>query len=172
MLALPSGQRVAFSTTRMSCSPSSSPAAPSVTSRCMGRLNDLAVSGARPQWLSAAFVIEEGFAVERLRRIVADMQIAAANAGVAIVTGDTKVVARGGADGLYITTSGVGVVPAGRHLGPDRVRPGDTLLLSGTLAEHGMAVMLAPRGTGDRGRHRLGHRPDQRPGRGPARRGS
>lgn len=143
VLALPSGERVAFSTDSYVVQPIEFPGGTIGHLAVHGTVNDLAVSGARPQWLSAAFVIEEGFAVERLRRIVADMQIAAANAGVAIVTGDTKVVARGGADGLYITTSGVGVVPAGRHLGPDRVRPGDTLLLSGTLAEHGMAVMLA-----------------------------
>ncbi len=82
-----------------------------------GTVNDLAVTGARPLWLSAAFVIEEGFAVDELRAIAADMADAARAAGVAIVTGDTKVVGKGAADGLYITTAGVGVIPPGRTLG-------------------------------------------------------
>ena len=99
--------------------------------------------GARPSWLSAAFVIEEGFAVAELRAIVADMAAAARAAGVAIVTGDTKVVGRGAADGLYITTAGVGVVLPSATLGPAQVRAGDVVLVSGTIADHGMAVMLA-----------------------------
>ena len=86
-----------------------------------GTVNDLAVQGAVPTWLSAAFVIEEGFPVDELRAIVADMVDAAAAAGVAIVTGDTKVVGRGAADGLFISTAGVGVIPEGRTLGPDKV---------------------------------------------------
>jgi hydrogenase expression/formation protein HypE len=108
-----------------------------------GTVNDLAVSGAKPMWLSVAFVIEEGFPIDELREIVADMAEAAASAGVGLVTGDTKVVGKGAADGLYITTSGVGTVPADRRLGPEHVRPGDVVLLSGTMADHGMAVMLA-----------------------------
>ncbi|MDR0627716.1 MAG: hydrogenase expression/formation protein HypE, partial [Bifidobacteriaceae bacterium] len=108
-----------------------------------GTANDLAVSGAVPRWISAAFVIEEGFAVADLRAIAADMRGAADQAGVAIVTGDTKVVPRGAADGLFITTAGVGPVPAGRELGAERVRPGDRILLSGPIAAHGMAVMVA-----------------------------
>jgi hydrogenase expression/formation protein HypE len=99
--------------------------------------------GARPQWLSAAFVLEEGFAVAELRDIVADMAEAARLAGVTIVAGDTKVVDRGAADGLYITTAGVGVVPEGRTVGPELVQPGDVVLVSGTIGDHGMAVMLA-----------------------------
>jgi len=108
-----------------------------------GTVNDLAMLGARPRWLSAAFVLEEGFPIAELRDIVADMAAAAATAGVAIVTGDTKVVNRGAADGMYITTAGVGVIPDGRHLGPEQVQPGDVVLVSGTIADHGMAVMLA-----------------------------
>jgi len=108
-----------------------------------GTVNDLAMCGARPQWLSAAFVLEEGFPVAELKAIVADMAAAAVQSGVAIVTGDTKVVDTGAADGLYITTAGVGVVPAGRELGAHLVRPGDVVLVSGTLADHGVAVMLA-----------------------------
>ena len=108
-----------------------------------GTVNDLAVSGARPLWLTAGFVIEEGFAVADLRRIVASMAAAAEAAGVAVVAGDTKVVERGKADGLYVTTAGVGGVRDGVELSPNRIRPGDRVLLSGTLADHGMAVMLA-----------------------------
>ncbi len=108
-----------------------------------GTVNDVAMMGARPQWLSAAFVIEEGFAMTELRDIVADMADAARNAGVTIVTGDTKVVDRGAADGLYITTAGVGILDDGRLLHPSLVQPGDVVLVSGTIADHGMAVMLA-----------------------------
>ncbi|MFT8396465.1 hydrogenase expression/formation protein HypE [Propionibacterium sp.] len=108
-----------------------------------GTVNDLAVSGAEPAVMSAAFVLEEGLEVARLRTIVASMRRAAARAGVQIVTGDTKVVPRGAADGLYITTAGVGMVPAGRVLGASQVRRGDRLLLSGAIGDHGMAVMLA-----------------------------
>ena len=108
-----------------------------------GTVNDLAVSGARPQWLSAAFVIEEGFPIAELREIVADMSEAAAMAGVQIVTGDTKVVGKGAADGVYISTAGVGVIPEGRRLSARSRAPGDKVLLSGTIGDHGMAVMLA-----------------------------
>ena len=108
-----------------------------------GTINDLAVSGARPQWLSAAFVIEEGFPIAELREIVADMSEAAAAAGVQIVTGDTKVVGKGAADGVFISTAGVGVIPEGRRLARELVQPGDKVVLSGTIGEHGMAVMLA-----------------------------
>jgi hydrogenase expression/formation protein HypE len=101
------------------------------------------VSGARPQWLSAAFVIEEGFPIAELREIVADMSEAAAKAGVQIVTGYTKVYGKGAADGVYISTAGVGVIPEGRRLSRDLVQPGDKVLVSGTIGEHGMAVMLA-----------------------------
>ena len=96
-----------------------------------GTINDLAVSGARPQWLSAAFVIEEGFPIAELREIVADMSEAAAKAGVQIVTGDTKVVGKGAADGVYISTAGVGVIPEGRRLSRDLVQAGDKVVLSG-----------------------------------------
>jgi len=108
-----------------------------------GTVNDLAMVGAQPLWLTAGFVIEEGFPVADLRRIVASMGAAARAAGVAVAAGDTKVVERGKADGLYVTTAGVGTVAAGVDLSPTRVRPGDRVLLSGTLADHGMAVMVA-----------------------------
>jgi hydrogenase expression/formation protein HypE len=93
--------------------------------------------------LSVAFVIEEGFAIDELREIAGDMAEAAAGAGVVLVTGDTKVVGKGAADGLYITTAGVGCMSPEHRLGPEHVRPGDVVLLSGNMADHGMAVMLA-----------------------------
>jgi hydrogenase expression/formation protein HypE len=108
-----------------------------------GTVNDLSMAGARPLWLTAGFVIEEGFPVAALRGIAASMGAAARAAGVAIAAGDTKVVERGKADGLYVVTAGVGTVAAGVDLGPAHVRPGDRVLLSGTLADHGMAVMVA-----------------------------
>jgi hydrogenase expression/formation protein HypE len=108
-----------------------------------GTVNDLAVAGARPLWLSAGFVLEEGLPVADLRRVAASMARAAAAAGVDIVAGDTKVVEREKADGLYVTTAGVGVVPETISLGPERVADGDRVLLSGTIGDHGMAVMIA-----------------------------
>jgi hydrogenase expression/formation protein HypE len=108
-----------------------------------GTVNDLAVAGARPVALSAGFVVEEGFATADLRRVAASMAHAAAAASVTIVAGDTKVVERGKADGLYVTTSGIGIVPDGLELGPERVREGDRVLVSGTLGDHGMAVLVA-----------------------------
>jgi hydrogenase expression/formation protein HypE len=108
-----------------------------------GTVNDLAVAGAQPLWLSAGFVLEEGFPVAELRRIAASMARAATAAGVSVVAGDTKVVERGKADGLYVTTAGVGVVAPGVQLAPDRVRPGDRVICSGTIGDHGMAVMIA-----------------------------
>ena len=108
-----------------------------------GTVNDLAVAGARPLWLAAGFVLEEGLEVEQLRAVASSMGSAARRAGVAVVAGDTKVVEHGKADGLYVTTSGVGVLEHDLVLGPERAQPGDRVLLSGTLADHGMAVMLA-----------------------------
>jgi len=108
-----------------------------------GTVNDLAVAGARPLWLTAGFVLEEGLPVDRLREVVRSMGTAARRAGVPIAAGDTKVVERTKADGLYVTTAGVGVLDHGLELVPASVRVGDRLLLSGTLADHGMAVMIA-----------------------------
>lgn len=110
-----------------------------------GTINDLAAAGAQPLWLSAGFVLEEGLPVARLREIVASMRAAARRAGVAVAAADTKVVERGKDDGLYITIAGIGVLEHEVVLGPERVRPGDRVLLSGTLADHGIAVMLARR---------------------------
>ena len=106
-----------------------------------GTVNDLAVMGARPLWLAASFILEEGFPLADLRRIVESMAMAARDAGVVIVTGDTKVVERGKGDGVFITTTGVGVVADGVALSGDRARPGDAILLSGAIGDHGMAIM-------------------------------
>ena len=142
-LRTPSGDRLAFSTDSYVVQPRRFPGGSIGHVAVHGTINDLAVSGARPQWLSAGFVIEEGFPIAELREIVADMSEAAARAGVQIVTGDTKVVGKGAADGVYISTAGVGVIPEGRRLSRDLVQPGDKVVLSGTIGEHGMAVMLA-----------------------------
>jgi hydrogenase expression/formation protein HypE len=106
-------------------------------------INDLAMAGAQPRYLSAGFILEEGFPIADLRRIVESMAAAAAEAGVAIVTGDTKVVQRGKADGLFINTAGIGVVQAAWALGQTEARPGDKVLLSGPVGDHGIAIMLA-----------------------------
>ena len=142
-LTLASGERLAFSTDAFVVQPLRFPGGSIGHLAVHGTVNDLAVQGAVPTWLSAAFVIEEGFAIDALRGIVADMAEAASAAGVEIVTGDTKVVGRGAADGVFITTAGVGVIPPGRTLDAAAVRPGDAVLVSGTIADHGMAVMLA-----------------------------
>jgi hydrogenase expression/formation protein HypE len=106
-----------------------------------GTINDVAVMGARPLWIAASFVLEEGFPLAELQRIVDSMAAAARCAGVSVVTGDTKVVEQGKGDGVFITTTGVGVVPEGVLLSGDQARPGDAVLLSGTLGDHGMAIM-------------------------------
>lgn len=106
-----------------------------------GTVNDLAMSGATPLWLTAGFILEEGMPMGDLGRIVASMAAAARVAGVAIVAGDTKVVDRGHGDGVFINTAGFGLVPETANIGPDRARPGDRILLSGTVGDHGVAVM-------------------------------
>src|SRR5437867_7433604 len=108
-----------------------------------GTINDLAMAGAEPLYLSAGFILEEGFPITDLRRIVASMATAATEAGVAIVTGDTKVVQRGKADGLFVNTAGVGIVRATWPLGQTQLQPGDRVLLSGEIGNHGVAIMLA-----------------------------
>lgn len=107
-----------------------------------GTVNDLAMCGAEPKYLSLALIIEEGLPAENLRRVVASIKSAAEAAGVQVVTGDTKVVERGRGDGLYINTAGIGLVKY-PGLGPDKLRPGDAVLISGTAGDHGAAVMLA-----------------------------
>jgi hydrogenase expression/formation protein HypE len=143
VIALPGGQRLAMSTDSFVVQPLHFPGGSIGHLAVHGTLNDLAMAGAVPSWLTAAFVLEEGFPIEELRQIVDDMADAARTADVHIVTGDTKVVPRGAADGMFITTAGAGLVPPGRELSPHRVRPGDKVLASGTIGDHGMAVMLA-----------------------------
>jgi hydrogenase expression/formation protein HypE len=106
-----------------------------------GTINDVAMSGAAPLYLAASFVLEEGFPLAELERIVASMAAAARAAGVPVVTGDTKVVERGKGDGVFITTTGIGVVPDGVDIAGDRARPGDAIVVSGTLGDHGVAIM-------------------------------
>jgi len=106
-----------------------------------GTINDIAMAGARPLYLSASFIIEEGFPLADLKRIADSMGAASRAAGVPVITGDTKVVERGKADGVFISTAGVGVTPPGIALSSDAARPGDVVLLSGTIGDHGVAVM-------------------------------
>jgi len=111
-----------------------------------GTVNDLAMVGARPLYLSAAFIIEEGLRIAELRAIVRSMREAAGEANVTVVAGDTKVVERGGADGLFICTAGIGVIPPGVDLTPANVRPGDAVLVSGCLGDHGLALLARREG--------------------------
>lgn len=111
-----------------------------------GTVNDLACSGAQPLALTAGFILEEGLELDVLGAVAETMGRAAADAAVGIVTGDTKVVARGGADQLFVNTAGVGVVPAGVHVGPERARVGDHIIVSGNLGEHGVAIMSVREG--------------------------
>jgi hydrogenase expression/formation protein HypE len=106
-----------------------------------GTINDVAMAGARPLYLCASFILEEGYPLGDLRRIVESMANAAMHAGVPIITGDTKVVEQGKGDGVFITTTGIGVVPDGIEISGDRARPGDAILVSGTLGDHGVAIM-------------------------------
>lgn len=111
-----------------------------------GTVNDLAMGGATPLWLSAAFIIEEGFPLETLQRVAASMARAAAAAGVSIVTGDTKVVERGKGDGVFINTAGIGMVRPGLRLSANQARPGDVVILSGSIGDHGTAIMASREG--------------------------
>jgi hydrogenase expression/formation protein HypE len=108
-----------------------------------GTVNDVAMLGATPLYLSAGFVLEEGLEIGLLQQVVASMQAAAVEAGVSIITGDTKVVQKGKADGMYITTTGVGVIPEGVAISGANARPGDVVILSGTIGDHGIAVLGA-----------------------------
>ncbi len=143
VLVLPSGERLAMSTDSFVVRPLRFPGGSIGHLAVHGTVNDLAMVGARPLALSAAFVLEEGLPIEELRGIVADMAEAAARVGVPIVTGDTKVVGHGAADGMYVTTTGIGTLPPGRRLSAAGVRDGDAVLCSGTIGDHGTAVMLA-----------------------------
>ena len=137
------GVRVAFTTDSYVVTPLFFPGGDIGDLAVNGTVNDLAASGARPLYLSAAFILEEGFALSHLERIAASMQRAAEAAGILLVTGDTKVVDRGKGDGCFINTTGIGLVEHSQPISADRARPGDVLILSGTIAEHGMTIMAA-----------------------------
>jgi hydrogenase expression/formation protein HypE len=137
------GGRLAFTTDSYVVSPLFFPGGDIGDLAVNGTVNDLAVSGARPLWLSAGFILEEGFPVADLERIVGSMAAAAQRAGVQVVTGDTKVVQRGKADGCYVSTSGVGVIERPVELGVASARPGDAVIVSGPIGEHGITIMLA-----------------------------
>ena len=137
------GARVALTTDSFVVSPLFFPGGNIGDLAINGTVNDLAVAGATPLYLSAGFILEEGFPVADLTRITASMRDAAAVAGVHIVTGDTKVVERGKADGCYINTAGVGIVTRDQALGVAQARPGDAILVSGPIGDHGVTIMLA-----------------------------
>lgn len=137
------GARLAFTTDSFVVTPLEFTGGDIGTIAVCGTVNDLAVGGARPLWLSAAFIIEEGTEIALLRRIAASMQAQAQKAGVRIVTGDTKVVERGKGDGVFVTTAGVGVIPAGREIAAGQIRPGDVVIVNGPLGNHGAAILAA-----------------------------
>jgi hydrogenase expression/formation protein HypE len=138
--------RLAFSTDSYVVSPLVFPGGDIGKLAVCGTVNDVSMSGARPLWLSAGFIIEEGLPLAELERIVASMAATAGHAGVQIVTGDTKVVDRGSADKLFINTAGVGVVAPGVRIAGDRAQPGDVVILSGTIGDHGMTIMTQREG--------------------------
>jgi hydrogenase expression/formation protein HypE len=137
------GVRLAFTTDSFVVSPLFFPGGDIGDLAVNGTVNDLAMSGAKPLYLSAGFILEEGFPVSDLQRIAASMRDAAASAGVEVVTGDTKVVQKGKADGCYINTAGIGVVRHDLDLGVSEARPGDAVIVSGPVGDHGVTVMLA-----------------------------
>lgn len=137
------GARLAFTTDSFVVSPMEFPGGDIGKIAVCGTVNDLAVGGAKPLWLSAAFIIEEGVEIATLRRIAASMQTAADIAGVKIVTGDTKVVGKGSGDGVFITTSGVGVIDPSRDMLAEKVQPGDVAIVNGVLGDHGAAILAA-----------------------------
>jgi hydrogenase expression/formation protein HypE len=140
------GSRIAFSTDSFVISPLFFPGGDIGSLAVHGTLNDLAMCGAQPLGLSTGFILEEGLPMEDLWRVVQSIQGAAQAAGVSIVTGDTKVVDRGKGDGVFINTTGLGLIPAGVHVSPRRARPGDLVLVNGAIAVHGMAIMSVREG--------------------------
>ena len=140
------GSRLAFTTDTFVVKPLFFPGGDIGSLAVHGTVNDLAMGGAQPLFLSAAFIIEEGLPMETLRAVVQSLQRAAAAAGVQVVTGDTKVVEKGSADGLFINTSGIGVVPEEVRLSAGQTRAGDSVLLSGAIGEHGIAIMTKREG--------------------------
>jgi hydrogenase expression/formation protein HypE len=140
------GARLAFTTDSFVVRPLFFPGGDIGKLAVHGTINDLAVGGATPRWLAAAFILEEGLAIDDLRRIVDSMRAACAEASVALVTGDTKVVERGKGDQVFITTSGIGTVAPERALSIANARPGDRLVVSGTIGDHGIAILSVREG--------------------------
>jgi len=140
------GGRIAFSADSYVVNPIFFPGGTIGDLAVNGTVNDLAMCGAQPEYLSASLIIEEGLPIDDLWRILCSMRDAANTAGVTLVTGDTKVIDRGKGDKIFINTSGVGVVPAGIHIDPALARPGDVIIVSGTIASHGMAIMSVREG--------------------------
>lgn len=141
-------QRLAFSTDSFVVSPLFFPGGDIGELAVNGTVNDLAMSGATPLFLSAGFILEEGLEMETLGRISASMARACEKADVQIAAGDTKVVEKGHGDGVYINTTGIGVIPAGLDIAPANARPGDLIIVSGTLGDHGIAIMSVREGLG------------------------
>jgi hydrogenase expression/formation protein HypE len=141
-----SGSRLAFTTDSYVITPIFFPGGDIGKLAVNGTVNDLAVGGARPLWLSLAFILEEGLPLAELERVVESARGAAERAGVQIVTGDTKVVGRGSGDKVFVNTSGIGVVPAGISLSSRHVRPGDAIILSGTIGDHGVTILSTREG--------------------------
>lgn len=144
-LAVPGG-RIAFSTDTYVVDPIFFPGGSIGDLAINGTVNDVAMCGAAPQYLSVGMVIEEGFPMADLERVVADMRRAARTAGVAVVTGDTKVVPKGAADKIFINTAGIGILAAGVDVSGANARPGDAIILSGTMADHGMTILTRRQG--------------------------
>ncbi len=142
----PSSGKLAFTTDSFVVSPLFFPGGNIGELAVYGTVNDLAMRGAKPLYLSAGFILEEGLPMETLGNIVTAMAAACKKAGVKIATGDTKVVQKGHGDGIYINTSGIGVIPADRDIGPANARPGDAVLVSGTMGDHGIAIMSVREG--------------------------
>ncbi|MGE5072449.1 MAG: hydrogenase expression/formation protein HypE [Anaerolineae bacterium] len=142
----PAAGRLAFSTDSFVVSPLFFPGGDIGELAVNGTVNDLAMSGAAPLYLSAGFILEEGLPMETLGRVCASMARACQAAGVQVATGDTKVVNKGHGDGIYINTSGIGMLREDVHIGPDQARPGDVVLVSGTLGDHGIAIMSVREG--------------------------
>jgi hydrogenase expression/formation protein HypE len=140
------GQRLAITTDSFVVKPLFFPSGDIGSLAVHGTVNDLAMGGATPLFLSAAFIIEEGFSMEELRRVVNSLRQAATEAGVQVVTGDTKVVEKGKGDGLFINTTGIGLVREGVDLSADRARPGDKVILSGSIGDHGIAILAQREG--------------------------
>ncbi len=143
---LPGAGRLAFTTDSYVIQPLFFPGGDIGSLAVHGTVNDLAMAGARPRYLSAGFILEEGLPAETLRAVARSMAQAAAEAGVSIVTGDTKVIDRRGGDGMFINTAGVGLVEHDLEIGPGAVRPGDAVLVNGDLGRHGIAIMAVREG--------------------------